>query len=459
MIDASIELYGQMYPKVPNKHRLQMLLHFAECVSKQATSKANAANRQALQINIFTAVLSSLKALAETKSEMGDEPVKKATLRLVMETLTHPNQMLRCAAGEALGRMAQVIADASPFVVDVAKYCFDELKHNNTNNNAAANNNNAASHVDAVAKTTGYALGLGCLHRYVGGMGAGQHMTSSVSILFAMAAQSQSPTPTAQIWAIHALYLIIDSGGSMFRNYIEPCVEFILQSTLSNPFTNRDVFVALGKLLGSIITFLGPELGLESGSSGGDIRTACMTTCSVMQAHADATIRAEAIQCIQTVHLFASKYVALSSLVPYLVDALVAREFQLRRVACACLRQLCQRDSLEVCRIAREFVQSSRPIGLLCLIADRGLEYLLFKLLDIETNAALIRDLQDILLSLLSTTFNERTLRHWLFLCKDIAISSEGSYIFLFLSSIYLLLFFYYIKPELLLKTYCINSV
>lgn len=255
-------------------------------------------------------------------------------------------------------------------------------------------------------------------------MGAGQQVTSSVSILFGMAASQNhqhGPTHIVQIWAIHALYLIIDSGGSMFRNYIEPCVEFILQSTLSNPFTNRDVFVALGKLLGSIITFLGPEL-----QSAGEIRTACLTICSVMQKHADATIRAEAIQCIQKVHLFAPKYVSLSSLVPFLVEALVAREFQLRRVACACLRQLCQRDSLEVCRIARDFVQTSQPIGLLCLIADRGLEYLLFKLLDIETNAALIRDLHDILLSLLSTSFNERTLKDWLFLCKDIAISTEG---------------------------------
>lgn len=251
VIDASIELYGQMYPKVPNKHRLQMLLHFADCISKQASSKSNAASRQALQINIFTAVLSSLKALAETKCDIGDEPVKKATLRLVLDTLTHTNQALRCAAGEALGRMAQVIAE-SPFVVEVATYCFDRLKHSQT---------------DSVAKT-GYALGLGCLHRYVGGMGAGQHVTSSVSILFGMAAaQNQAHVPAAttpaatgpavQIWAIHALYLIIDSGGSMFRNYIEPCVEFILQSTLSNPFTSRDVFAALGKVLGSIITFLG----------------------------------------------------------------------------------------------------------------------------------------------------------------------------------------------------------
>ena len=61
VIDAAIQLYGLMYPKVPNKHRLQMLLHFSDCIQKQATTKANVACKQALQINIFTAVLGSLK--------------------------------------------------------------------------------------------------------------------------------------------------------------------------------------------------------------------------------------------------------------------------------------------------------------------------------------------------------------------------------------------------------------
>ena len=94
---------------------------------------------------------------------------------------------------------------------------------------------------------TGYALGLGCLHRYLGSMGAGQHMTSSLSILFALAQNSSSSI--VQVWAIHALYLITDSGGSMFRNYIEPCVEFIVQSVLSISYTSRDVFVGLGKMV------------------------------------------------------------------------------------------------------------------------------------------------------------------------------------------------------------------
>ena len=40
---------------------------------------------------------------------------------------------------------------------------------------------------------TGHSLALGCLHRYVGGMGSGQHLNTSVSILLALAQDTTSP--------------------------------------------------------------------------------------------------------------------------------------------------------------------------------------------------------------------------------------------------------------------------
>ena len=43
VVDAAIQLYGLMYPRVPHKHRLQMLLHFGECIQRQAASKTSAA--------------------------------------------------------------------------------------------------------------------------------------------------------------------------------------------------------------------------------------------------------------------------------------------------------------------------------------------------------------------------------------------------------------------------------
>lgn len=43
-----------------------------------------------------------------------------------------------------------------------------------------------------VVSRTGHSLALGCLHRYVGGIGSGQHLKTSVSILLALAQDGSS---------------------------------------------------------------------------------------------------------------------------------------------------------------------------------------------------------------------------------------------------------------------------
>ena len=48
-------------------------------------------------------------------------------LRLHQGALTNSNPTLRCAAGEALGRMAQVVGDPR-FIAEMAQNSFDRLK-------------------------------------------------------------------------------------------------------------------------------------------------------------------------------------------------------------------------------------------------------------------------------------------------------------------------------------------
>lgn len=75
--------------------------------------------------------------------------------------------------------MAQVVADAR-FTANQAQTSFDRLK----------------SARDAASRT-GHSLALGCLHRYVGGMGSSQHLNTSVSILLALAQDTTSPVVQA----------------------------------------------------------------------------------------------------------------------------------------------------------------------------------------------------------------------------------------------------------------------
>ncbi|KAM4693258.1 HEAT repeat-containing protein 5B [Discoglossus pictus] len=401
VIDASVALFGVVFPHVSFKHRLQMLDHFAECVKQ-----AKGVRQQAVQLNIFTAVLSALKGLAENKSSLGPEEVRKSALTLVMGALDNPNPILRCAAGEALGRMAQVVGEAT-FIARMAQYSFDKLK----------------SARDVVSRT-GHSLALGCLHRYVGGIGSGQHLKTSVSILLALAQDGTSPE--VQTWSLHSLALIVDSSGPMYRGYVEPTLSLVLTLLLTVPPSHTEVHQCLGRCLGAIITTVGPELQ-GNGPTISTIRSSCLVGCSIMQDHSDSLVQAAAISCLQQLHMFAPRHVNLSSLVPCLCVHLGSSHLLLRRAAVACLRQLAQREAAEVCEYAMNLAKNAgdkESSGININITDTGLEGVLFGMLDRETDRKLCSDIHDTLGHMLSSLAVDK-LSHWLLLCKDVLAASS----------------------------------
>ncbi|XP_016355772.1 HEAT repeat-containing protein 5B [Sinocyclocheilus anshuiensis] len=397
VIDASVALFGVVFPHVSFKHRLQMLDHFAECIKQ-----AKGVRQQAVQLNIFTAVLSALKGLAENKSSLGPEEVRKSALALVMGALDNPNPILRCAAGEALGRMAQVVGEAS-FIARMAQHSFDKLK----------------SARDVVSRT-GHSLALGCLHRYVGGIGSGQHLKTSVSILLALA--QDATCHEVQTWALHSLALIVDSSGPMYRGYVEPTLSLVLTLLLTVPPSHTEVHQCLGRCLGALITTVGPELQGNSGSIS-TIRSSCLVGCAIMQDHSDSLVQAAAISCLQQLHMFAPRHVNLSSLVPSLCVHLCSSHLLLRRAAVACLRQLAQREAAEVCEyamsLARKAGDGKDSTSINLNITETGLEGVLFGMLDRETDRKLCSDIHDTLGHMLSSLAVEK-LPHWLKLCKDV---------------------------------------
>ncbi|XP_014676647.1 PREDICTED: HEAT repeat-containing protein 5B-like [Priapulus caudatus] len=396
VIDKSMHLFGIVFPRVThNKHRVQMLEHFMECIRQAKSSR-----QEAVQMNIFTAFLAAMKGLVETKGSLGQDDVKKAAIQLIMSALASSNPILRCAAGEALGRMAQVVGD-NRFVADMAQFSFDKLK----------------SARDVVTRT-GHSLALGCLHKYVGGLSTGQHLNTSVSILLALAQDSTSPA--VQVWALHALALIADSGGPMFRGYVEPTLSLCLRLMLSVPPSNTDVHQCLGKCLSALITTVGPELQANT-SPIITARSSFLVACAVMQDHSDSLVQAEAIACLQQLHMFAPRHVNLSTLVPKLCVTLSSPHLLLRRAAVACLRQLSHREAPEVCEYAMTLVDSKDwKID----ITETGLEGMLFAMLDTENDRSLVSDIHDTLISMLQSLAGENLTR-WLALCKQVLSASS----------------------------------
>ncbi|CAF3835907.1 unnamed protein product, partial [Rotaria sp. Silwood1] len=85
--------------------------------------------QETVQVNRFTTILIGLRTLAETKqsSSINDDNVNKSACIFVMQTLSHQNPILCCAADEILGRLTQVICGGH-FVADIAQIYFDRLK-------------------------------------------------------------------------------------------------------------------------------------------------------------------------------------------------------------------------------------------------------------------------------------------------------------------------------------------
>ncbi|KAF8560997.1 hypothetical protein P879_09582 [Paragonimus westermani] len=399
VIDSAVELFGRIFPCVPIRHRAQMIDHFAECIRL-----AKSTRQEAVQINVFTALLGAMRRLAETKTAFGDDPeLRKSTTSLIMAALASPSVLLRCTSGECLGRLAQVVAEPN-FLFELAQQIFDRLRI-----------------VRNPLSRAGHCLAVGCLHRYVGGLASGQHLSTSVGVLLAIA--QDSSVPEVQVWALHALALVADSGGPMFREFVEPSLNLVLQLLLRSPTAMSEIQRSLGRLLSSLITTLGPELQ----GTGGPItitRHFCFLCCLIMQDSTDSLLQAEAVSCLQRLHMFAPRQAQLSGL-----TYLCSPHLLLRRAAASYLRQLSQKGTSSLQEPIRSLECpdfSVTPALLNRLSAEQKdklnetvLELQLFGRLDVENDAQTRRDIEETILCLLQTSAHSR-LSCWLSTLKEV---------------------------------------
>jgi hypothetical protein len=97
VIDASIVLFGRVFPVLSTKHQLQLLTHFKECIKQSKSSQ-----HQPTLINIITAVLAALKvtftisitifilsqSIVDSKSPFADEELISSTYTLIIVRIT-----------------------------------------------------------------------------------------------------------------------------------------------------------------------------------------------------------------------------------------------------------------------------------------------------------------------------------------------------------------------------------
>uniref|UniRef100_A0AAR2KWJ4 HEAT repeat-containing protein 5A n=1 Tax=Pygocentrus nattereri TaxID=42514 RepID=A0AAR2KWJ4_PYGNA len=354
-----------------------------------------------IRLNFFSSF-----GLALDHETLGPEEVQKPGLSLLLGALESSNPLLRCVAAEGLARLAQVLNEPN-FTVSLSLMSFDKLKIAR----------------DAVTRT-GHSLALGCLYRYMGGISSPQHLSACVGVLFTLSQDNTSPE--VQMWSLHSLSMVVDLAGPLYRSHIDASLTLVLRLLLLTPHTHVEVQQSLGRCLNALITSLGPDL---QGCRVCAVRTSCLVGCAVMQDSPDCLVQAQAITCLQQLHMFSPRHVNLASLVPSLCVNLCSLYLSLRRAVVACLRQLAQRETVEVSEHAVALVKElprRDNTQLDVTIKEVGLEGALFSLLDRESDPRLRQDIKDTLVQMMSSAA-ESELAHWLKLCKDVLSASSAT--------------------------------
>ncbi|WKY11159.1 hypothetical protein Q1695_003033 [Nippostrongylus brasiliensis] len=402
-LDAAVQAFGRVFPMIPERQKLQITEHFAEVLK----NCKHVQRQQAILLNVLCALAVAFRGITESRggTRLDNDALRKISTSVVESGLENGSTpLVRAAAAEALGRLAQAVSDPQ-FVALRAQACFDKLR------------------VFRDGRRAGYALALGCIHRHVGSLGSGQHLHTGVSILFALARDHNAPS--VQAWAMVALSLIAETGGGMFRGYVELALSDCLTLLLNTQSGNVEVVQGIGKLLTALMTCVGPELG-SCGTIEG-VRSSLLAACAIQLSHPDPLIKSEAIGGLQQMHLYAPRYVNLGHLVVDIAKFLTSQHLCLRKSSVCCLRQLVQREAREV----REHAQVLVPQGVVdegkkLPLPDTGLEGALFDMLDVETDPTLRAHVQETIISLVQATCGE-LLNQWLLLCKDILATSSDN--------------------------------
>lgn len=289
---AAVRLFGAVFPHIISPQRVKILEQFVESVNQLKGQR-----QQTVQTHICAALCSLLKHQGNVRGSLGPEEIRSPALSLLLGALESISPLLRCLAAEGLARLVQVVGDPG-FTVSVSLLCFDRLK--------AARD---------AASRSGYALALGVLHRYTGGISSPQHLSTCLGVLFTLSQDSTSPE--VQTWALHSLSLVVDLSGGLYRVHAEPSFTLVLRLLLSAVPTHPEVQSSLGRCLHALITCLGPDLQDEGAVVSG-LRSSCLLGCGVMQASLDCLVQARAISCLQQLHMFSPPHVNLANLVPAL---------------------------------------------------------------------------------------------------------------------------------------------
>ncbi|KND00764.1 uncharacterized protein SPPG_03877 [Spizellomyces punctatus DAOM BR117] len=398
-VDAAIELFALLLP-LQNPAVQESLMEQLISLTKYPGTKIPPGRKRAMQLNIMAAVIGVLKHVMVKKGALASGKVSVAIRDLVEEFLTGPDPVFRTLSCEVLGRLARIVGTAT-FVNPLIQNLVDNVVKNRDPDVRA-----------------GSSLALGYILSYVGGMAASSQLKTVVGILHSLATD---PHPLVHTWALHSLWLVIESAGLMYGPFVNSTLSVAVKLLMSESHeitaaaaneqgknSNNEVYPSIGRILYALVGVIGPELQMST-----KVRELCFSLYEELKNEEDPFVVVEAIRCIQHFILFAPKHVDIFTLIPFLQLQLTGnyntQGYLTRKAAVTCLYQLTQRS----------------PDLVLEAAVNNQLEEQLFALLDMETDGTVRDEIRDTLTNLLKHVAPERPSR-WLDLCKSILSKTGG---------------------------------
>jgi hypothetical protein len=393
VVNAAIELFALLFPLQNGQTQETLIEQLVKAATFQG-GRITPIRKSACQLNALVAIVGCLKYIAAKKGQLASPKVAIHIRELVVGFVESSDLKLRTAACEIVGRICRISGNAQ-FVNPLIQELVDKVVNNR----------------DPFARS-GACLALGSIYNFVGGMAAGSHLKTCVGIFHSLASD---PHPHVHTWALHSLWLTIESAGLMYGPFVNSTLSLIAKLYMSDSHeiaapsanahdsdSNIEVYPALGRILHALVGVIGPEL-----QDSPKLRDICFNLFEQLKNDSDPFVVVEAIRCIQNFIMFAPKHIDIPTIIPFLQSKLVFDSKNpisvVRTAAITCLYQLSQKDASSVLRAS----------------VNNCLEEQLFSLLDLESDSSVRDEIRDILRSLLRYTV-EQTPSRWIDLCKDI---------------------------------------
>ena len=387
VVNAAIELFAIALPLQPPRVQESSLEQLATLAAQQFPRDPG--RKAAMSANIATAMLGAMMvANRETNFDGGRiaaTAIEKAVEEMVAKFISDQDPYIRNLGAEAIGRLGNLAG--SQFIATQVKGVIDMIVANRDPNVRA-----------------GCALSLGCIHSHIGGMAAGFHLKTIVSVLLSLCSDEH---PTVHFWAMHGLCKVADSAGLTFSSYMLSTLGMLAQLYMSDAHSeesgsfstsNMEIIhptpLQLAQNIDALFTVLGPDLQDMSKARG-----LLLTMTEYVHREDPSSYKVEALICSSHLSMFAPAYLDFELYVKRLQEGIASTDNNLREVCIENMSNLVRKD-----------------VRAVLVVSGRTLEDQLWAALDDQPQHATLRG---IIRSWLQQTFSTDTVS-WIKQCQNI---------------------------------------